>query len=484
MYTNSLQTAVAKKLAELYVTRRNEYLLQKKDGTYTWFSAFKLHDNRLINHVKGSETIGIFSGQIYSKVLIFDVDTKENAEIDARHLINVLENDFNINREYINVVFSGNKGYHVTLYFDDVVGLKLLYNFYLKVIEIAGFTTEQVELRPLHKQGVKLPLGIHKKTNKRCWFVDNQIFKHIRSFKYIFNVKVLDANNFVLEQTQLLLDDITFLNDEQKIDLAKIDSVINLSTEDKLYYSNNLNQILEYQTLLKANTRNSATLFLAMFLKNAKGLSERETVDIITDIMINTKRTKKDFIESSENSIKTKTKAVVKCVYKHNYKISTKINDVYFTKDEILHLLSIEKWNAKLLFFVHLVQSKRYISDDATYYISYNQMLDMLAGTFTSRQAVSNQIKYLVQKGYLEVVTKGYYNSNTEVSCATTYKIAHTFKESDEKILIGNNERQFKLDFEKFLLDVNQELNLNIKYLLQTRSQREKLTKYKKERGL
>lgn len=484
MYTNSLRKAVAKKLAELNVTRRDECLLQKKDGTYTWFSAFKLHDNRLINHVKGSETIGIFSGQIYSKVLIFDVDTKENAEVDARHLINVLENDFNIDREYINVVFSGDKGYHVTLYFDDVIGLKLLHNFYLNVITAAGFTINQVELRPLYKQGVKLPLGIHKKTGKRCWFVDNQTFKHIRSYKHIFNVKVLDANNFVLEQTQLLLDDITFLNDEQKVELAKIHSAVNLSTEDKLYYSKNLSLILESKTLLKANTRNSATLFLAMFLKNAKGLSERETVDIITEIMINTKRTKKEFIESSEKSIKSKTKAVVKCVYKHNYKISTKIHDVYFTKDEILHLLSINKWNAKLLFFVHLVQSKRYISDDATYYISYNQMLDMLAGTFTSRQAVANQLKYLIEQGYLEVVSKGYYNSNTKVSCATTYKIAHQFEDSDNKVLIESNEQQFNLAFEQFLLDVNKELDVNTQSLLQTRSQREKITKYIKERGL
>lgn len=483
-FQKQLQEAVSVKLGELYITRREEHICQKNNGEYSWRKWFKLHDLRLTKHLNGEETIGIFARELSSKVLIFDVDTKENAEVDTRHLVNTLVYNFNIAREDIHIVFSGSKGYHVTLYFTNLIGLKLLKRFYLSVLAEAGFTTTQIEMRPLFKSGVKLPLGINKKSGKRCWFVNNQTFKEIKSFYHIFKVTKIDAEDFALRFTELFTEEITFLSQDQKSELALLHSNVKLDDNSKLYYAKNINNIIQSHSLLRANTRNEATLFLAMYLKNSLGYSKSQCISEITSIMLNTKLNKPNFINSSENEIKYKTKAVVNCVYRNNYKINASKRDVYITKEEIIHLLSIKKWNAKLLYFVHLVQSKRYSREDNTYYLSYNQIREMLGDTFTSQQAISNNLKYLVDNGYIQVVKKGYLDFQSKVGVATTYKLAKNFDFSDENILIESNSVNFNLNFEEFLLRIQNNFNLNVKKLLITRSQKEKLTKYAKERGL
>lgn len=483
----SQKEAAVNVLSDLYVTVRKRFLLQQEDGGYATVTNKTLYNSYLESHVAGKYTVGIFSRPRLSKVIIFDVDTKDNAKEDALHLINVLVNNFSIDSEDIHVIYSGNKGYHVTLYFTDFIKVDVLNNFYCNVLAIAGFTKKQVELRPQHTLGVKLPLGIHKVTGNRCWFVDKENFEEIKNFKYITDsITKIDSNNFISEQS--VFNTATFLEDEGKEEIKEVEKAVNLSNDDKLYYLKVLDKIIQNRCLLSEGTRNDATLFLSMYLKDIYRYSEEETYNTILDIMLNTKRNT-NYIDSTEDGIKSKTMSVVKNTYNKDYKIKVLRKDVYITKEEILYILDIKDWNAKVLFFIHLVQSKRYSNSDSVYSLSYSQMKKMLVDKIKSDATISRHLQYLIKNNHIQQIDKGYFDVENETGIASTYQICKSFSDSEDKILIEKNEDEGVLEYtndnivevtlEELLVLSEDKFNLQINKLLQTRSQREKITKFK-----
>lgn len=159
------------KLNELYITTRKKYIKQK-GSNYSTFnkyensSALTLSDWMLQLHLDGSETYGVFNGNTVNKFITFDVDYADDqpmAKWATRKLIDVLESEFNIRSNYIHVSFSGNKGYHVDLFFDEPIKADDAFAFYQRVISVADLPSNKVEYRPSYTQAVKLPLGIHQR---------------------------------------------------------------------------------------------------------------------------------------------------------------------------------------------------------------------------------------------------------------------------------------------------------------------------------
>jgi len=128
---------IVDKINDLYILGRKKYLVQNKKGQYTTVIHTKgnrpLVDSIVEEHLKGKYTIGVFSSY-YSKFICFDVDVKdtEYARWTTYKLINALQ-DIGISDDYINVSTSGNKGYHVEIFFDKPIQNKILKDFYLLV---------------------------------------------------------------------------------------------------------------------------------------------------------------------------------------------------------------------------------------------------------------------------------------------------------------------------------------------------------------
>ncbi|RSK36612.1 TOTE conflict system archaeo-eukaryotic primase domain-containing protein [Bhargavaea beijingensis] len=203
---------IIKKMNNLFITERKKYITQNEDGNgYNWWEIGKkrnfkkLQDYMLEYHLRGKRTYGIFSGPEVSKFITFDVDMVSNELVLS--LYKEL-NQIGISSKYIHTSWSGSKGYHVDIYFSDVIHVsrvKRLFDymeFRLKR-NFPNFDIERIlEFRPSPTQGVKLPLGVNlanKDPNSNiCWYVDvKDGLKPIRTLEYILNIEPIKRDDLI-----------------------------------------------------------------------------------------------------------------------------------------------------------------------------------------------------------------------------------------------------------------------------------------------
>ncbi len=196
METSGCDERVLKKMIDLYVSCREKYILclpnghiimpKKKDGKYCWLS-----DNIMRNHLAQKYAIGVFADGYGSKFICFDVDdgnpSTVHAIISALKALGFAEND-------IHVSYSGNKGYHVEMFFDGILLTKRLCDLYDHVIAECRLDPHKVEFRPMSKAAIKLPLSRHAKTGNMCWFVDRRTLLPIMRAEYILGIQQIKAD--------------------------------------------------------------------------------------------------------------------------------------------------------------------------------------------------------------------------------------------------------------------------------------------------
>ncbi|UXV49008.1 hypothetical protein MUA24_14475 (plasmid) [Staphylococcus aureus] len=465
---------VVQKLNDLFVDYRKQFIQQMDNGAYFRVKHYPLNDGTLIKHLDGSQTVGIFSGKYLAKFVSFDVDTKDSAETDTRHLVNVLANDFNISRDDVYVSLSGNKGYHVDIYFNAHVSLSIIEKFYFDVLNRAGFTKNQVELRPRSNIGMKLPLGIHKVTGSRCWYVDSHTFKPIKDVKYVLNIEPIDPDVFKVEYGDL---EPVILDEEDAEQFTHLTSTVNISTQEVEDCMSQINFVLENNHLRHPNTRNNMTLVLAMYLKR-EGHTKTQAIDTIESIMLNTKKQHPEFIESSSARIVSQTKHVVSTVYKNDYKLMHRRKDVILTRAEILDILDIKEWHLKQLYLIHLIQSKRYAQDNGNYYMTYKTM--SLMGSTQNKTQLIKYIKQLELLDRVQVVARNVFDkerSSVEgkpLSKPNVYKIKKIFNQNVDGVQIKDSDD--KLMLENILISSAKTLSIDLKSHL-TRRQYDKVKK-------
>jgi len=371
---------IVDKINDLYILGRKKYLVQNKKGQYTTVIHTKgnrpLVDSIVEEHLKGKYTIGVFSSY-YSKFICFDVDVKdtEYARWTTYKLINALQ-DIGISDDYINVSTSGNKGYQVEIFFDKPIQNKILKDFYLLVLnhaDLLNIDFGQVEFRPTDTQGVKIPLGIHQKTKKRCWYVDNVNLKPIRKKEYILTIKKLSSEYFysLLNKAKDTID-----NDEAE----EIENIIQSHKPLKIYQQNIDREVtIESIEELIANglnmqgTRHNALLKIAKYNKY-NGMSAEENKQFLINWM--EKQDQRTYSTKWDNVLKD-IDLIIKYTYERNYSLTVKQNDIVVSAEELQDILKIKGKNQKRLLYALLIHSKRYANKDGIFYMSYKQMEDI-----------------------------------------------------------------------------------------------------------
>lgn len=203
--TTKSRSTLAAVLAELYVTYRgmfnssyfkidkigkdNDPILARKGGV-----PIKLTQHHLEYHLCRYYAVHIFAGKTSSKFVCFDVDHSSWNTVAG--LINAIE-EWGIPRHLIYPSTSGNKGYHVDVFFDRPVSTGALETFYKQVLKIAGMSKSLVEFRPTHTQSIKLPLSVHPKTGCICWFLDRETGDPYDYADYLLEIEQMPREDFV-----------------------------------------------------------------------------------------------------------------------------------------------------------------------------------------------------------------------------------------------------------------------------------------------
>lgn len=404
---------VAERLLELYFVNRSSYIEQYKNKKgevkYTQHKR-KITVDDLIDHVEQRRTLGVVTDSTtgLTNFMAFDVDTKDNAYDDTLELLELLVNFYGIDKEYVTVSFSGNKGYHVELFFDEAIQWQALESFYEEVLLKLGKTKKEVELRP-SANGLKLPLSVHRKTDNLSLisifnnnFTGLILLNQAESVKYLLNVKRINLSEF----KELVLDEVDTFTIEQNKATQTIEITDSMNFSGRLEGDQvaELESVLEENRLIYPDSRNRISWLLPVYLKQM-GYSYEESEKVTLNVLTNTYENYEGFIDKDTSYDKV-VKEVIrlnKQAFDKNYVIKDALNDVAIYKSDIKRILEIKRLPLKKMALSMLILSKRYAGDDGVFYASYSTLIKM--GNVDKNGTLKKYMQELEKLGLLEIVS-------------------------------------------------------------------------------
>lgn len=402
------------KINELYIMSRKKHIMQTNDGHYTTFTGtdskpYTLVDWVIARHLENKITIGVFSGQFLTKLVGFDVDTKDHAPSMTKRLVGVLVDKYGISPESILVSFSGSKGYHVDVFFNKAFSIEKAKLFHQMILEEIEAKDSEIELRPTGNQGYKLPLSIHKKTGNFAYLVDRETLEK-QPNDLIFDI-VQEETNFILDivnKNSNILNvkrNMLVLDNETAEEFEDVLSGLNMFIPTD--YEDISKEILSEMSLIHPDTRHRTTLFTAIYLKE-QGYSQVETRNIVSEIISNTYKNKRALIDTntSIDHALYEVNRLTMLVYDRNYSIQErKPEPIRIYKEDVLLTLKPKRKELRQLLFSMICHSDRYAKPDGSFYMAYSVMSKM--GNTKNRSRLYKYTTILEDEGYIKVLRRG-----------------------------------------------------------------------------
>lgn len=410
-----MKEEIVKKLHDLYIIQTGRYLRQSKRGYITCISGRPnsqgkktpyLNDWHFEQHLDGKFTVGTFSGEQTTKFMTFDVDFHD--PVKARWITGKVANTLNeMNIEH-HISTSGNKGYHIDIFFEDLIKVDNAKRFFDHVIQLSEVIEHsddgnKVEFRVTSSQGVKLPLGIHQKTGKYCGFIDNtfNVMSKQLSEEYLLTISKIES-----QQVLHMLSIIEI--DKQKIDtnnLINVEDAISpyvplANHEQSEEYSIARAQKLLTEGLRVQGSRHNSTLLIGMYLKYS-GYDRDECKNELYSWM------------DSQNPDSYTTKLsdcykdidlIVRDIYEKDYNLSVRNKDLTVTLNEMKWIIEqCPEKNQKLITFAMLKHSKRHANMQGVFFMPFS-MIESATGVV--EKTVRTQVNKLINLGVIEVVAR------------------------------------------------------------------------------
>ena len=191
---------VVNRLCDLYISYHGRYVMMlPQEGKIfvpkTRSGPAKLTNRVVCQHVNRQIAISVFAGACSSKFICFDVDYPEPAVV--KKLIEIIAG-YGVPRDLIYVSTSGDKGYHVEIFFDGLVYTEQLRKFYDCVCADGDFDPHKIEFRPTSGQAIKLPLSMHCKTRRVCWYLDQETLQPIEDPAYVLQIQKMAMADFAI----------------------------------------------------------------------------------------------------------------------------------------------------------------------------------------------------------------------------------------------------------------------------------------------
>lgn len=191
------QYPIVEKLMELYGYNKFDfrYMYINKDGEAAYTDPHRaLTYTDLYEHLDGKKTVSVYGRKWHTKFMTIDVDESNKEAVFL--LINKME-EVGIPKDRIYVSMSGNKGYHLDVFFDVGLSMKFVENLFKYIWRDPEVKKIAVECFPLYHNAIKIPLGINLKTSRRCWYADRDTLEpYENDYEYILDIKPMSAGAF------------------------------------------------------------------------------------------------------------------------------------------------------------------------------------------------------------------------------------------------------------------------------------------------
>ncbi len=461
---------LAERMYNLYISKKYPFIRQKLDGAYEWvYNLGDLKSNNyqvLQKHLQCKQTIGVLCHK-YSKFICFDCDfglDKKHASLTkwiTYKIVNIL-NEFGINKKYINVALSGNKGYHILLFFNDIISVKqmeFLYDLLLESIYYTidydmlniinsnwGYTLEdlkyKIELRPKSNLGVKLELSIHQVTKNKCYFCSIDDLQPIKSIEYLYEIKQFprDGLEDVINKAKEIRKDrnsiLTFNKDiKSKVQPAKSQQLY----VDKEYTSTYIENLIE-NGLKITGTRHNSLMKIGRY-NYSNGLSREDNEKFLINWM---NKQDKKYYNANELVWRKDIKSILEFIYNNCRGLTGTVRDISINKEEMYEILRCKERSKKLLFFALIIHSKRYSIKNGEFYMSYNTLNE---SAHIGNASINKYIKQLEDEGNIKIIRQGKRDTKSKYCLVNKYKI------TNNKINCNNIDKIYTIPYTENNLD-------------------------------
>jgi len=168
---------------EFFKGRTEIFVEQQNDGGYLPVQE-KLKDGNISNHLAGKNSYGIYLIEPTCNMCwhtVIDIDTKE---VDVLKKIKKATLELGLEQNQILTEFSGNKGYHLWLNFNEAIEAEKARKLG-KLIVVSSRVGGDIEVFPKQDRvrdggygnPIKLPLGIHKLSGNSSYLLNEQLQK-------------------------------------------------------------------------------------------------------------------------------------------------------------------------------------------------------------------------------------------------------------------------------------------------------------------
>lgn len=393
-------------------------------------------------HIQGRKNIAIYFPKSSSKLIGFDIDTKDFSVVKS--VYNAILSK-GIPSDCVAISNSGNKGFHVDVFLEQLLGFYYTKRFYKAILEETGLSQDVVEVRGAGGQAYKLPITKHRNTNKECCFLDldeNKIdtIEAIESFKKadieLIKKVVLGINKLKKQPTppQLTASDEALLLEFEEMDASV--------SQNEKYSITNSAKIKYCEELLEKgyhedSHRNPTILLMATYLKDVKELCLKDCIETIqkwVDGKWSKKLIDKEFLKKKDDTIKR--------VYKEKMTFWTSANEIIISLPEIREIFSVVTNNKlqtqalRKLYYILLLHHKAYASknNEWTFYMTHEQI--GLAGGDNNRNRLIKQLRVLEELGKVNIVSCNKFKDNT-MKAPNEYHLPQFVSYIREKVIEG-----------------------------------------------
>lgn len=391
-------------LDDLYITVRSKILTQTKQGYFTTDITsplsrrkYPLGRSDLRKHLEGKHTLGTYFPEYTSKVLGLDIDLPKS-DSKARMALRVLYHSVTnyLPSDSLIMSHSGNKGYHLDIFFAEPVKKDKLQMFYEMILQEINYTTSVIEARGTGDQGYKLPLGYHQRTGAYCYLTDQDGDQIPREDEISTLKSVRKADPALIDEA---IKDIKIqkqVKQEQELILTEIKPLKAYSDPSGLIRK------IEREGITEAGTRHNTARNLAHFYK-MQGLDQAEIED---KLLAWHKTLDKRFFSSTWAEIEKDCKELAyNAANYEGFKYISKRPVI--TKPEVMQALELKRKPLRRLYYTLLIHAKTYADKETgIFYMTYQQISEALNGEVTTvnRGHYRKQLNKLEQAGLLEVV--------------------------------------------------------------------------------
>ncbi|MGJ8455806.1 CRISPR-associated primase-polymerase type A1 [Pseudothermotoga sp. U03pept] len=210
--TLQIDSAVVKQFMNLFTGREDVFAVQSDEGYYPVRRPMTEKD--VLEHLNGEKTLGVYvlRSDNCLKFAAFDVDLKKDAlhedwqsifKLCKEKTVELCERLRLENIKYY-VEFSGNKGFHVWIFFNRWLQAYKVRYILKKVVDELELS-EKISVEVFPKQAdhggglgnlIKLPLGVHRKTLNRCVFVGEDFEPVENQYDFLLKIEPNDSDEF------------------------------------------------------------------------------------------------------------------------------------------------------------------------------------------------------------------------------------------------------------------------------------------------